>query len=622
MWQGVKTIFKKREYSMWQSFLIVFIITLLLLVMQTVIQNGADFKVYISQLCHPLAFIGNFVPLFAIVSVLFLLTGNVAWSTVPVGICLNVLLTINHYKVVFRDSPLKPSDLSLGREAANIVQNYPVEFCPRIFICTLIMVLCSLFVICCIRTTKRAFLPRLYVAIAVVIVYVLLHMFYITNAHIYKTSNKDAKGYFEVQECNYKGFIYTFVSNFSVSAYHYAPPEGYSDKKAQGILDQYNDEAINTDKMPNIIAIMSEAYFDIEQAKNASFYESPNPNFTALKKESQYGHIIVPGFAGDTASTEFEFLTGASLYLVNRQKPSPYNFCITKDAYGLPRVLKDAGYNTLAIHPGDPWFYNRDKAYKYLGFDRFISKDDLPKDTEFINNFVSDNETADLIIENYKNHLKNNPDKKYFNFTVTIQNHGPYSTYGTWRSPVYVRPDGMSEPLYNTINNYTIGHQDADALLGKVIDYLRSVDEPTVVVFFGDHLPQFDEERKAYEYLGYDITAENGDLESYQNRFSTPYLIWSNPSAKQLISQNGKAPFVGDKGYISSNFLPGMLFEYIGAGMPRYFAYTQYVMEKSEVIGSDYFVVNGKKLHEVPDEIYREYMDYRIVQYYNLKRYK
>ncbi len=618
----LKAIFKKREYNMWQSFLIVFIVALLLIIMQAVMQNGRDYEVYLSQLSHPPVLIGNFVPLFAIMSVVLLLTGSIAWATVPVGVCLNILLIINHYKIIFRDMPLKPSDLSLGHEAMSIVRNYPIEFCLRIAVCMGIVLVISLFIICCVRVKGTDFMPRLYAAAAVVVFYCIMHALYFTNENIYNVANDDIEGHYEVEDCNYKGFTYTFVSNLSISAYHYGKPEGYSDSVARSILAEYDGDIIDEDKMPNIIAIMSEAYFDIEQAEEAQFYESPNPNFTALKSEAQYGHLIVPGYAGDTAATEFEFLTGASLYLINRLKPSPYSICVTGEAYSLPRVLKDIGYYNLAIHPGEPWFYNRRTAYKDLGFDRFISKEDLPEDTETINKYVSDNETAELIINNYKKHLKENPDKKYFNFTVTIQNHGPYSTYGTWRSPVYVRPDGMEEPLYNMINNYTHGHQDADVLLGKVTRYLRKVNEPTVVVFFGDHLPQFDEDFNAYDYLGYDVTAEDGDLESYHNRYSTPYMIWSNPAAKQLITDNGKAPFVGDAGDISANFLPGVLLDYIGAGMPRYFAFTQHIMERSEVIGSDYFVVDGKKLNTVPDEIYREYMDYRILQYYNLKRYK
>lgn len=618
----LKSVFKKREYNIWQSFLIVFVCATLLLVMQTVMQNGTDYDVYTSQLGHIYVLVGNFVPVFMVMSILLLLTGSIAWACVPVGVVLNGLLVVNHYKVLFRDAPLKPADLTLGKEALNIVRNYDLDFCLRIVLCAVVLWLVSLFIICCVRVKKTSIIGRLCVALAFVVAFGFAHRFYYTNENIYNIANTDSDGYYEVKDWNYKGFVYAFVSNLSIDTYRYAAPDGYSDSEALSILADYDTPDMDADKMPNVIAIMSEAYFDIEAAEDAQFYEAPNPNFNALKKESQYGHIVVPGYAGDTASTEFEFLTGASLYLINRAKPSAYSTCVTKDVYGLPRMFKDLGYNTLAIHPGEPWFYNRHVAYPKMGFDKFISKDDLPKDTEIVNYYVSDRETTDLIIDNYKKHLEENSDKGYFNFTVTIQNHGPYSQYGTWRSPAYVRPDGMDEPLYNMINNYTHGHQDADALLGKVTDFLRTVDEPTVLVFFGDHLPHFDEDFKAYDYLGYNVNSDGAGLDAYHNRFLTPYIIWSNDAARKLIKENGGKVPVGDDGDISSNFLPVKLLKYMNVELPRYFAFTEDIMEQSEVIGSDYFVVNGKKLNFVSDEIYDEYARYRILQYYNLKRYK
>jgi len=618
----LKSIFRKREYNIWQSFLIVFLMTTGLLVFQTVMQNGNDFEAYMSQLRHPYVLVGNFVPVFVMLSVLFLLTNSIRWSFVPTALVLNILLIINHYKIIFRDVPLKPADMTLGKEMVSIIQNYTIPFSWRVVLCTAALWLVGIFVICCVRNKKTGLLVRLSAALVFIAGFACMYKFFYTNENIYNIANTEADEYYEATGWNYKGFVYSFVSNMSIDTYRYNPPEGYSDSEARSILAEYDNAVSDPDKMPNIIAIMSEAYFDIEAAEDAQFYESPNPNFTALKKESQYGHIVVPGFAGDTAATEFEFLTGASLYLINREKPAAYKTCITKDVYGLPRMLKDAGYDTLAIHPGEPWFYNRHSVYPKMGFDSFISKEDLPEDTETINNYVSDRETADLIIDNYKKHLKEKPDKRYFNFTVTIQNHGPYSPYGTWRSPVYVRPDGMEESLYNIINNYTHGHQDADALLGKVTDFLRTVEEPTVLIFFGDHLPYLDAQYKAYEYLGYKVNGGGSGLEEYHNRFLTPYIIWSNDAARELIEENGGEVPVGDDGDISSNFLPVKLLNYMNVKLPRYFAFTEDVMNISEVIGSDYFVVNGEKVNAVSDDIYREYIRYRILQYYNLMRYK
>ncbi len=618
----MKKLFKKREYNIWQSFLIIFILSVILLVFQAVMQNGHDFEAYWSHLRHPIVLIGNFVPIFVFISILFLLTGNIAWGYVPFTLVLNIFLIINHYKVQLRDVPFKPSDLILGKEAFSIIQNYTLGFNWRIAVCTVAVWLVGTFVICCVRSKKIKPIKRISAAIALIAAFSLMYKFFYKNENIYNIANDEAYEYYEVRGWNYKGFIYCFIANSSISSYNYVMPDGYSDEAAEEILSEYEEPDLEGKKMPNVIAVMSEAYFDIEQADKAEFYYSPNPNFNALKEESEYGHLVVPGFAGDTASTEFEFLTGASTYLISRDKPSIYKTCITKDVYGLPRMFKNLGYETLAIHPGHRWFYNRHIVYPYMGFDEFINEEDLDEDVEKVNYYVSDKVTSDLIIENYKKHLEENPQQGYFNFTVTIQNHGPYSDQDSDRSPIYVRPDGMDDSLYNIINNYALGHYDADALIGDVTDFLRTVDEPTVFVFFGDHLPYLDEEYKAYDYLGYDIRSEDGDLEPYHNRYLTPYLIWSNDAAKALISESGGEVTVGDQGDISSNFLPVKLLNYMNVQLPPYFAFVESVMEITEVIGSDYFMADGKLYYTVPDDIYREYMKYRIVQYYNLMRYK
>ena len=60
---------------------------------------------------------------------------------------------------------------------------------------------------------------------------------------------------------------------------------------------------------------MSEACFDVSMAKNIEYYNGKDPmkEYNKLKKDALYGSIIVPGFAGGTSSTEFEFLSGDNL---------------------------------------------------------------------------------------------------------------------------------------------------------------------------------------------------------------------------------------------------------------------------------------------------------------------
>jgi len=182
----LKSIFRKREYNIWQSFLIVFLMTTGLLVFQTVMQNGNDFEAYMSQLRHPYVLVGNFVPVFVMLSVLFLLTNSIRWSFVPTALVLNILLIINHYKIIFRDVPLKPADMTLGKEMVSIIQNYTIPFSWRVVLCTAALWLVGIFVICCVRNKKTGLLVRLSAALVFIAGFACMYKFFYTNENIYR----------------------------------------------------------------------------------------------------------------------------------------------------------------------------------------------------------------------------------------------------------------------------------------------------------------------------------------------------------------------------------------------------------------------------------------------------
>ena len=176
---------------------------------------------------------------------------------------------------------------------------------------------------------------------------------------------------------------------------------------------------------------MSEAFFDIEKCINVEFYDglSPLENLKRFRNNSRYGEIFVPGFAGSTASTEFEFLTGINISNLDSSMPVVYKTHLVKTAYSLPQMLKSMGYTNEAFHAGHEWFYNRKAVYPRLGFDNVQFKEDFKysKD-DLINYYVSDKVTSKKIIDKYKEHINSNAENGYFSFTVTIQNHGPYTT--------------------------------------------------------------------------------------------------------------------------------------------------------------------------------------------------
>lgn len=85
-----------------------------------------------------------------------------------------------------------------------------------------------------------------------------------------------------------------------------------------------------------------------------------------------------------------------------------------------------------------------------------------------------------------------------------------------------------SDDVNGSIKAYAEGMYLADQQLGRLYNYINTLDENTIIVFFGDHLPQIQ------TVLGKDALFETGylnrdyNLESVYRQFNTNALILSN----------------------------------------------------------------------------------------------
>ena len=602
-----------------KSIILIALLSLVEVVFQLLMQISESFSTYFVYAISPQILLINFWAVFLIMLFIYFLTNRVSVSFIVFSVVFDILLIINHYKIYFRDEPLKPLDLILGRETTNIINNYQLEFSLKIVVLTLSLVFVAFILVRYVKNKRSNILLRLFYALVTVFVMALSYNFVYRSENIYNKISWIPNEYHETSVVNCKGFLYSFINNFSRMKYN--KPENYSEEYAQNILENYEKETDEEEIIPNVIAIMSEAFFDPQSASELKFHPGKNPlsNYNKLKKESYYGNITVPGFAGATALTEFEFLTGINISLIDKGMPSPYNKFINKKMYALPQYFKEKGFATNAIHPGNRWFYNRLSVYKYLGFDKSTFLEDLPYVTEKINYYTTDKEATKLIIEDYKKHLIKNPDKGYFNFTVTIQNHGPYMNYETEREERVVKTPEMTDEIFNTINNYMDGLSDADNLLMEVKNFTESIDKPTVILFFGDHLPYFDSEQKGYELIGYDI--KSNTVEALNRKYSTPYIICSNTAFKNELKKKNEKLKKGKGNNISSNYLMTELFDYMNVEMPPYATYLNEIKEKLNIISPHYYKFNGEFIEELPDEISKDVETLKILQYYHINDY-
>jgi hypothetical protein len=140
------------------------------------------------------------------------------------------------------------------------------------------------------------------------------------------------------------------------------------------------------------------------------------------------------------------------------------------------------------VHGGDAGFWNRVTAFKALGFDRFIAQDHFPADDAVHDGkYMSDKSFTDEL-------LRQLPDSgpPRFVLGISIEAHGPYDhDYGidTRERDAIPVPAGVTGDARVQLQNYIYHMRHADQQLGRLADTLARRKRPTLIVFFGDHLP-------------------------------------------------------------------------------------------------------------------------------------
>ncbi len=301
-----------------------------------------------------------------------------------------------------------------------------------------------------------------------------------------------------------------------------AEPPSYEENTIRGIIDDAHLQ-YETDPnfKPNIIFVMSEAFWDPTLMSNISFSRDPIPFFHSLQQSRISGTVVSPVFGGGTANTELEVLTGFSTQFL----PSgvvPYAQYIHRPLEALPAILKRQGYTASAVHTYDNWFYNRSSVYKYFGFDCFISKEFI-SNPEYKGEYIRDTELTRLILDKVKE-----TDEPDFIYAISMQNHGPYSGKKNPDNTVQAGCDTLDPDSLAILNNYINTLADVDRSLQQLIQGLRQIDEPTLVIFFGDHLPLLGSDYGVYKKAGF--IQGDGSYQDYLNLHSVPFVTWDNYS--------------------------------------------------------------------------------------------
>ncbi|SFT74544.1 Phosphoglycerol transferase MdoB [Mesorhizobium sp. YR577] len=392
---------------------------------------------------------------------------------------------------------------------------------------------------------------------------------------------------------NSNGFAIAFALNVPMAKV--LAPAGYSDKAIAAITRPEADNPVLPAEKPDIIIVMNESFWDPTRLPGLEITPDPIANVRSLES----GHIFSPEFGGMTANVEFEALTGFS----NAFLPYgsiPYQQYVRSPIPSLATFLKSEGYATKAIHPFGGWFWNRTPVYQAFGFDTFLSADNLPP-LASRGPLVSDKALTEEIIRQAD--ATHDP---FFIFTVTLQNHGPYEPNRYWDTSHTVSGN-VSQTARDSVLSYAEGASDGDKGLARLIEWAKNRERPTVIAFFGDHLPPLGPVYIETGFMKDQVAPRKAPLPEMSLQHETPLVIWSNRS--------GPAENIGS---ISPAFLPLHVLQTAGISHPYYTGFLGGVREHFRVVDRNMLVTPNDEA--LPDwsrakEIDPEIRDYRLLQY-------
>jgi len=301
---------------------------------------------------------------------------------------------------------------------------------------------------------------------------------------------------------------------------------------------------------PNVIVILSESFFDVTRLEGLHFDGDPLAEFHALQEESVSGKFYSRSLGYGTCNIEIEVLTGInSRFLEYGDDPlhwDPEDLALFTP---VPEMMRRAGYDTSFLHMFNDSIYNRTQLFSSMGFDAMYFPGDfgaIDKGgaelteaaywdylSQYLDGeFYGDEYMTDLLINLYEQKGEDSP---VFLYAASMENHTPHyaDKYDSY-DYTFTTDLPLSESGLGTLTSFVQGTVNSSRALCRLVDYFRQCDEPTIIVFYGDHRPGLglDSGGSVYQELG----IQEGSLfsappEQLAELYSSNYLIWANDPA-------------------------------------------------------------------------------------------
>lgn len=378
-------------------------------------------------------------------------------------------------------------------------------------------------------------------------------------------------------------------------------PSGYNEKDAREALASY-ETAGTPANTPNIIVVMNEAFSDPAVLGGFTTNEDYMPFVHSLLRGAEdtvSGLLNVSVKGGNTANTEFEYLTGNSMAFLPYGS-IPYQQYIKNETPSMASWLSGFGYRTVAMHPYRAAGWDRNKVYPLMGFDEMYFEE-FYKDSGVIRKYVSDEADYEKIIQIYE---QKEPGEPLFLFNVTMQNHSSYNDWADYDnfSPDITVDGSDSEVLSAYLSLMKLSDQATE----RLVDYFAKEEEDTVIVFFGDHQPTDSVVNPVLKLNGTSSSSLSAEEEAL--RYQVPFFIWANYDIEAESGLN-----------ISANYLASRTLDAAGLPKPGYFSFLSELEKQAPVISANHVSLSDGTFSSADDqdELLREYKTFQYHQLFD-----
>lgn len=539
---------------------------------------------------------------------LFLFVFFIAGRTsISMAICVSAIAIIgvgNYFVVMFRSNPIVPWDIYSFETAMSVADNYvfSVDWALAEHIAMFILML-IVGVRTNIRLNKKILRPILTVAMCIPAYF---YISYLWQDNLERNTGLNDTLFNAKYMHSKDGFFVSFI--LDIHFLQIEEPKNYSDEYALSLLNEQEVEKVETpEELPDIIAIMDETFSDPavlgEFETNKDYMPFVHSILRGEVANTISGYTDVSVLGGNTANSEFEFLTGNSMAFCPNGSV-PYLQYIRDGISTIVPQLEEYGYTTYGTHPYRAKGWNREFIYDLMGFDYRYFQGSFPFEDK-LRNYVSDEADFKSILE-----WRNNTEGPFFMFNVTMQNHSNYGgDFDNFDPQIVAKFKNTYSNKY--LNKYLSLMYETDQDVASLLSELSQSDRKTIVVFWGDHQPNDYVVRPIYKEYGLDF--DNQTYEQQQQRQKTPFFIWANYDIQEQTNVE-----------ISLNYLNILLFETAGLQLDEYQTFRKNLWQGQipmmNAVGYRNDDGDLVEYDDAPEEIQNLLNEYQNIQYYRMER--